>query len=217
MNELKGYAAERRVLYTRHQYYIDFGQFEWPDATYINLIRDPIDRFTSFYYFSRFGNKRAQDAGKTKQQVPGDLVNESIDDCITRRRRECKIFWFLDKQSNTLVFHYRDCGRVVIQCNGIEFPEFFFLHPTIQQIRNRFQLKKTTNQFFILCGMRIHFRVIHTMKWNYYKAQTTAHHQKTILLSVIIFPWFGKNDFEIFDALFDHDSRNKEWNSKIFI
>lgn len=73
----------------RHQYFIDFDQFEWADPVYINLIRDPVDRFASFYYFSRFGNKRAQDAGRTKQQVPSNILNENIDDCITRRRTEC--------------------------------------------------------------------------------------------------------------------------------
>ena len=89
MDELKGYATNQNVLFTRHQYFINFDQLGWTEPVYMNLIRDPIDRFMSFYYFSRFGNKRAQDAGRTKQQVPTDLVNESIDDCITRRRREC--------------------------------------------------------------------------------------------------------------------------------
>jgi hypothetical protein len=89
MGELKGYSKDQKVLYTRHQYFIDFDQFEWADPVYINLIRDPVDRFASFYYFSRFGNKRAQDAGRTKQQVPSNILNENIDDCITRRRTEC--------------------------------------------------------------------------------------------------------------------------------
>ncbi|CAG5098505.1 Oidioi.mRNA.OKI2018_I69.XSR.g15731.t1.cds [Oikopleura dioica] len=89
MNELKNYAKDQPVMYTRHQYFIDFDQFEWAEPVYINLIRDPVDRFASFYYFSRFGNKRAQDAGRSKQQVPSNILNESIDDCITGRRREC--------------------------------------------------------------------------------------------------------------------------------
>lgn len=65
MKELSdlAYAKQKRVLYTRHQYFIDFEELKWDDGdppVYINLIRDPIDRFKSFYYFSRYGNKRAQ-------------------------------------------------------------------------------------------------------------------------------------------------------------
>ena len=65
MKELSdlAYAKQKRVLYTRHQYFIDFEELNWNDGdppVYINLIRDPIDRFKSFYYFSRYGNKRAQ-------------------------------------------------------------------------------------------------------------------------------------------------------------
>ena len=65
MKELSdlAYAKQKRVLYTRHQYFIDFEELNWDDGdppVYINLIRDPIDRFKSFYYFSRYGNKRAQ-------------------------------------------------------------------------------------------------------------------------------------------------------------
>ena len=66
MRELQGYAKDNRVLFTRHQYFIDFSPFDWAEPVYMNLIRDPVDRFVSFYYFSRFGNKRAQDAGRAK-------------------------------------------------------------------------------------------------------------------------------------------------------
>ena len=64
LNSNLAYAKQKKILYTRHQYFVDFSSIGWDEGdlpVYINLIRDPIDRFKSFYYFSRYGNKRAQE------------------------------------------------------------------------------------------------------------------------------------------------------------
>ena len=44
-------------VYIRHQYFIDFNEFGEESPIYMNVIRDPIARFSSFYHFIRFGNK----------------------------------------------------------------------------------------------------------------------------------------------------------------
>ena len=50
------------------------------------MIRDPIDRFESFYYFSRFGNVKGG-GGKAKLSEIQKL--ETVDQCVERRRKEC--------------------------------------------------------------------------------------------------------------------------------
>ena len=40
-----------RWMYDRHLYFIDFSQFGFPNPTYINVVRDPVDRFVSGFYY----------------------------------------------------------------------------------------------------------------------------------------------------------------------
>ncbi|CBY07784.1 unnamed protein product [Oikopleura dioica] len=78
---------EPPYMYIRHQYYIDFSELnEDFSAAYINMIRDPIDRFESFYYFSRFGNEKG---GGGNARLSDEQRNESVDECVAKRRREC--------------------------------------------------------------------------------------------------------------------------------
>ncbi|CAF1533167.1 unnamed protein product, partial [Didymodactylos carnosus] len=41
------------ALYERHMYFIDFTAFQKPQPVYINVIRDPLQRAISDYYFTR--------------------------------------------------------------------------------------------------------------------------------------------------------------------
>jgi len=80
-------AQEPYYMYIRHQYYIDFSEMnEEMPSVYINMIRDPIARFESFYYFSRFGNVKG---GGGKANLPEVQRLESVDQCVERRRKEC--------------------------------------------------------------------------------------------------------------------------------
>ncbi|XP_039249605.2 uronyl 2-sulfotransferase-like isoform X1 [Styela clava] len=77
-------------MYIRHQYFIDFENFGEKQPIYINMIRDPIARFESFYYFSRFGNQRGGGGAKLGDQK----TQETIDECVQKRRQECtKPYW----------------------------------------------------------------------------------------------------------------------------
>lgn len=77
------------LLFTRHQYYINFADHNVLEPLYMNLIRDPVDRFASFYYFQRYGNAR----GGGKKQPPGQMSYEDwnmpIDECVRQFKREC--------------------------------------------------------------------------------------------------------------------------------
>lgn len=74
-------------VYIRHQYFIDFNEHNTQSPLYINVIRDPIARFTSFYHFIRFGNKEGDGA-----DVPMDdkKKSRSLEDCIIENVHECK-------------------------------------------------------------------------------------------------------------------------------
>ena len=50
------------------------------------MIRDPISRFESFYYFSRFGNVKG---GGGKARLSEEQRLETVDECVANRRREC--------------------------------------------------------------------------------------------------------------------------------
>uniref|UniRef100_H2ZJG2 Sulfotransferase n=1 Tax=Ciona savignyi TaxID=51511 RepID=H2ZJG2_CIOSA len=79
-------------MYIRHQYFIDFTKFGKKQPIYVNMIRDPVERFESFYYFSRFGNERG--GGGASSRMSEIRRQESIDECIQRRRQECiKPYW----------------------------------------------------------------------------------------------------------------------------
>merc|ERR1711912_162099 len=77
------------ILFTRHQYFIDFESHDFPAPVYMNLIRDPVDRFASFYYFSRYGNARSGLKKAPPNHMTLDVWNESLDECVANHRREC--------------------------------------------------------------------------------------------------------------------------------
>ena len=76
-------------VFTRHQYFIDFESHDFPAPVYMNLIRDPVDRFASFYYFSRYGNARSGLKKAPPNHMTLDVWNESLDECVSNHRREC--------------------------------------------------------------------------------------------------------------------------------
>ena len=60
-------------------------------SAYINIIRDPVARFEAFYYFSRHGNELG---GGGKAKLSEERKLESVDDCVAKKRPECKNPWW---------------------------------------------------------------------------------------------------------------------------
>ncbi|EEC07295.1 heparan sulfate 2-O-sulfotransferase, putative [Ixodes scapularis] len=46
-------AAPAPYSHDRHIYFVDFGQFGRPSPAYVNVIRDPVDRLVSSFYYRR--------------------------------------------------------------------------------------------------------------------------------------------------------------------
>lgn len=83
-------------IYSRHVHFIDFPKYGVSLPTYINLIRDPIERFSSHYHFLRYGdNNKAQlrSYGMNEKER-----NMDINDCILSNHRLCtaqKLFYII--------------------------------------------------------------------------------------------------------------------------
>jgi len=84
VNMIRG-RAETPMAYIRHIYFVDFKIYKQKQPLYVNILRDPIERFVSFYYFTRWGNSR----GGGKSKMNEERKNETVDDCVRKRRNEC--------------------------------------------------------------------------------------------------------------------------------
>ncbi|XP_046847636.1 uronyl 2-sulfotransferase-like isoform X2 [Xenia sp. Carnegie-2017] len=82
-------ALKEPFLYHRHMYFIDFETFNSPPIAYINLIRDPLSRAVSHFYFRRHGdNALNRPRGKVKSDE-----TMTFDECVKRRMYECVGKW----------------------------------------------------------------------------------------------------------------------------
>lgn len=75
-------------IYHHHLHYVDFKRFGSLQPIYINLIRDPLARLVSGYYFRRFGDYRE---GHRTWNFKGtnEVKNETFDECVLKKRPEC--------------------------------------------------------------------------------------------------------------------------------
>lgn len=82
--EILSYPA--RVLYDKHTYYINFGTFNLKHTSYINLIREPVDRRVSMYYFLRYYREQG-DPSKLSNRTRSRT--QEYDECVRQRDKEC--------------------------------------------------------------------------------------------------------------------------------
>lgn len=75
-------------VYHHHLHYVDFNRFGSLQPIYINLIRDPLARLVSSYYFRRFGDYRE---GRRTWSFKGtdEAKNQTFDECVLNNMTEC--------------------------------------------------------------------------------------------------------------------------------
>ena len=117
------------AIYDRHIYHVDCSKYGFKNVTHINLVRDPIERAVSHYYFNQYGfASRPFDSSKQKR-------NGTMDMCIKGRRASCT------KRFKQIAFF---CGH-----------EYFCEFPTSPEEARRAlnQAKKNVESNYLVVGM----------------------------------------------------------------
>ncbi|KAG1698837.1 Heparan sulfate 2-O-sulfotransferase pipe [Nymphon striatum] len=84
---------KRPAVQIAHFHYINFTEFGYSSPVYINLIRDPVDKFVSFYYYSWFLKFKHERNGKnaSKSQISRDTTAIFKKCFDTGEEDECRV------------------------------------------------------------------------------------------------------------------------------
>ncbi|XP_069691141.1 uronyl 2-sulfotransferase-like [Periplaneta americana] len=78
------------VTFDRHVYFLNFSQFDRQSPTYINLVRDPIEKAASRFYYARVTrNPRNPDLHKVPTIKPRKFSTNNFDQCVQLQHPEC--------------------------------------------------------------------------------------------------------------------------------
>ena len=82
---ITNWLSHRPAFVHGHFAYLSFQQFGANDPYYINIIRHPMDRLVSYYYFLRYGDDYRKGLARSKQ---GDTT--TFDECVVQKGRDCQ-------------------------------------------------------------------------------------------------------------------------------
>lgn len=116
----------------KHHTFMNFTQFGKAQPTYLNVVRDPIDRFASEYYFCRNGwGKKPDYKGVPCQNMTQDQLSMTLDQCISQNLPECTqnheftyISWLC---GNHPICHYQD-NDLAAKAQAVEYTKNIVLH-----------------------------------------------------------------------------------------
>lgn len=88
------YEKPRPHIYSQHINYINFTQFRAPRPIYINLIRDPLERVRSWFYYVRaewyYIDMRRHLGDKAPPMPPKEFMEMDLDTCVKTHNVHCQ-------------------------------------------------------------------------------------------------------------------------------
>lgn len=106
VNNVTKWDAVKPALYHGHLAYLDFTRYQPAGVRtplYINIVRRPLDRLVSYYYFLRFGDNYRPNLVRRKS---GNKI--TFDDCVKQKQADCnpRLMWL---QIPFFCGHHAEC------------------------------------------------------------------------------------------------------------
>lgn len=78
------------LLLLKHHFWFNFTLYGLTQPTMVNIVRNPVDWFTSEYYFCRHGWVRRPDfKGPQCQHMEQTQLDMTLDECVAKKHKEC--------------------------------------------------------------------------------------------------------------------------------
>ena len=78
---------KKRILLERHFYYFNLSLYNGQTANFINMVRHPVDRIISNFYFVRNPSRWIGREVSPKKS----WINKNFDECVTLKDLECMV------------------------------------------------------------------------------------------------------------------------------
>ncbi|CAB3399931.1 unnamed protein product [Caenorhabditis bovis] len=142
------------AFYHGHVAFVDFERFGYSNPIYINVVREPLERLLSHYYFLRYGDNFRVGL---KRSRAGN--NETFDSCFARGGKDCdmKQMWM---QIPYFCGHYHFCTQVgseeALDMAKKNLLEKYLLVGTTERLRDMIALLEVTAPHFFKGALK-HF------------------------------------------------------------
>lgn len=79
LQDIRQKSSQNNILVMQHQNFINFTEYKiFPQPTFINVVRNPIDKFVSNYYFCRFGSANIPKRGTRCEKMTAREIDMPV-------------------------------------------------------------------------------------------------------------------------------------------